>query len=93
MLDNNLKLMANSNNFEEDYFLNQKISQIYNISIIDLLNINTEKLKIIFKNEISSIYRHKLIRQAKTEEYFLPQLYVPPDEKPISMMNINYFKK
>ena len=93
MLDNNLKLMANSNNFEEDYFLNQKISQIYNLSIIDLLDINTDDLKDVFKNEIKAIYRQKIIRQAKTEEYILPQLYVPPDEKPISMMNTNFFKK
>jgi hypothetical protein len=59
MLDNNLKLMANSNNFEEDYFLNQKISQIYNISIIDLLDIYTDDLKNVFKNEIKAIYRQK----------------------------------
>ena len=93
MLDNNLELVANSNNFEEDYYLNQKIFQIYNISIIDLLNIHPKKFKNIFKNEMNNIHHQKLIRQFKTEEYILPQLFVPPGEKPISMMNTNYFKK
>ena len=52
MLDSNLTLMANSNNFEKEYFLNQKILQTYKLSIMDLLDIYPDKLKNIFKNEL-----------------------------------------
>ena len=93
MLDNNLELIANSINFENEYYLNQKIFQIYNINLIDLLSIHPDKLKNAFKNTIQNIHHQKKIRQAKAEEYFLPQLYVAPGEKPISIMNNNYFKK
>ena len=93
MLDNNFQLLANSNNFEEEYYLNQKIFQSYNINVFDLLNISPDKIKDLFKYEIKSIHHQKLIRQIKTEEYILSQLYVPPGEKSSNMMNINHFKK
>ena len=93
MLDSNLELMANSQNFENEYYLNQKIFHIYNIRLVDILNIHPNKLKNVFSNEIKNIQHQKLIRQFRTEEYFLPQLYVPLGEKPINIMNNNHLKK
>ena len=75
MLDNNYELLANSKNFEDEYYLNKKIFQVYNIKIMDILKYNLEKLNKYFENEFNKIEYQKYLRQIKTEEYFISQFY------------------
>ena len=91
MMNNNFELIASSKNFEEEYLLNQKIFQMYDLKIMDILKIKPEKLSEKFKNEFKTIEHQNLIRQIKTDEYFIPQFYVPPGEKNSGMMNPNNF--
>ena len=81
MLDNNFELLANSRNFEDEYYLNKKILQAYNIKILDILKIKQENLTKKFEKEYKKIQEQNLIRQVKIHEYFIPELYVPPVDK------------
>ena len=92
MLDNNFELLANSKNFEEEYYLNQKILYFYHINFLDILKLNSEKIKEKFKEEFQKIQNQNIIRQIKTQEYFVPQLYIPKREKINGLMNSNYLK-
>ena len=101
MISNNYELLACSKNFEEEYFFNKKIFEAYDIKIMDIFQIKQEKLYKFFKKTFAKIDEIKLIRKIKTEEYFLPSLYVQPGEKISGMMNpsnfintkINYLSK
>ena len=68
MLDNNFELLANSRNFEDEYYLNQRIFQAYNINFLDILKIKPEKLNQKFDNEYKKIKFQKLLRQIKIHE-------------------------
>ena len=87
MLNNNFELLSNSINFQDEYYLNQEILHTYNISLIDLLKIKPDKIRTKFEKEFRRIQHQKFIRKIKTEEYFIPQFYVPPNGKFIGMMN------
>ena len=91
MLNSNFELLSNSINFQDEYYLNQKILHTYNISLIDLLKIKPDKIRTKFEKEYRRIQHQKLIRKIKTEEYFIPQFYVPPNGKFIGMMNPKYY--
>ena len=91
MISNNYELLACSKNFEEDYFFNKKIFEAYDIKIMDIFQIKQEKLYKFFKKSFAKIDEFKLIRKIKTEEYFIPSLYVQPGEKISGMMNPNNF--
>ena len=91
MLNNNFELLSISRNFEDEYYLNQRIFQAYNINFMDILKIKPEKLNLKFENEFKKIKYQKLIRQIKTQEYFIPQFYVPTGEKIYGIMNINNY--
>ena len=91
MLNNNFDLLASSRNFEDEYYLNQRILQAYNIKLLDILKIKPEKLAKQFEKEYKTIKYQKYIRQIKTHEYFIPQLYVPPEDKIVSMVSQNSF--
>jgi len=91
MLNNNFELLSNSINFQDEYYLNQKILQTYNISLMDLLKIKQDKIRAKFENEYKRIQLQKLIRKIKTEEYFIPQFYAPSNMKFIGMMNPKYY--
>ena len=91
MLDNNFELLAISRNFEDEYYLNQRLLKAYDIGIMDIVNIKQEKLYNYFKNEFNQIQYKKFMRQIKTEEYFLPLFYSPPGDKTASLMNSNHF--
>ena len=91
MLNNNFELLSNSINFQDEYYLNQKILQTYNISLLDLLKIKADKIINKFEKEYRKIQHQKLIRKIKTEEYFIPTFYAPPTEKFIGMMNPKYY--
>ena len=89
MLDNNFELLANSRNFEDEYYLNKKILQAYNIKILDILKIKQENLIKKFEKEYKKIQEQNLIRQAKIHEYFIPELYLPPGDKISGIKNRN----
>ena len=91
MVDNNMQLLSHSKNFEEDYYLNKSIIQVYNLNFMNILGIKPDKLKKIFKNEYKKIYEEKLKRQVKISEYFISQFYRQSDEKSFEKMNKNYF--
>ena len=91
MLDNNFELLSISTNFEDEYYLNQKLLQAYNIRILDILKINPEKLYTHLEKELKIIQNQKYIRQARTEEYFIPQFYAPSRDKTAEIMNSNHF--
>ena len=91
MLNNNFELIASSKNFENEYLLNQKIFLMYDLKLLDILKIKPEKLNEKFKNEFRIINYQNSIRQIRTEEYFIPQFYVPPGEKNFGMMKSNNF--
>jgi len=91
MLDNNFELLACSRNFEDEYYLNQKLLQSYNIKLFDILKITPGKLNQKFEKELKFIQNQKYIRQIKPEEYFIPGFYVSPEDKIDSMFNHTYF--
>ena len=91
MLNSNLELLACSKNFEEEYYLNQKIIQTYKLKLMDILKINQDKIYEAFKKEFQKIHHQKEIRQFKTEEYFIPQFYSNPEDKNRGLLNPNYF--
>ena len=91
MLNNNFELIANSKNFEDEYYLNKKIFQAFNIGLMDILSIKPLKLHKIFENEFKKIHYQKAVRLAKTEEYFIPQLFVPPGDKVVGIAQTNFF--
>ena len=91
MLNNNFELLANSKNFEDEYFFNKKIIEAYYIKIMDILEIKQEKLYKIFEKTFKKIDNQRLLRKIKTEEYFIPQFYVQAGEKNTGMMNSNHF--
>ena len=92
MLDNNFELIAASRNFEDEYYLNQRLLKIYNIRIIDIFKTKPEKFKKHFKKEYIKINEQKFIKQIKIEEYFIPQLYKQVGSKKNEIINEYYFK-
>ena len=91
LLNQNFEILSNSKNFEREYFLNQNILKTYNIQILDILKIKLQKIEKAFKKELKSIQQQKFLRQAKTDEYFIPQFYVPSSNHITGMMNPLYF--
>jgi hypothetical protein len=77
MLNSNFELIANTKNFEDEYFINQKIFRSYNFNFLDIIKLKEEKIKKIFKNEFEKIKYQKIGRQVKTQEYILREFYVP----------------
>ena len=91
MLNSDLDLLACSKNFEEEYYLNQKIIQTYKLKLIDILKIKEDKINEAFKKEFQKIHHQKEIRQFKTEEYFIPQFYSNSENRNGGLLNPNYF--
>ena len=91
MLNGNFELIANSKNFEEEYFLNQKIFKEYKIKITDILKLKEDKLQKRYYNEYKNIRYQQFIRQVKTEEYFIPNLYIPKGEKNFGITNPSFY--
>ena len=55
MLNHNFNILAISNNFEEDYLLNQKIFQLYNLNLLEILQIKSDKIYQKFENDFKLI--------------------------------------
>ena len=90
-LDNNFELLSHSKNFETEYSLNYSIIRNFNLKLIDIFKIKPENLYKNFSEVFKNIHYQKYIRQAKCEEYFIPQLYVAQGDKNTGIMNPNYF--
>ena len=75
MLNHNFNILAISKNFEDEYLLNQKIFQLYNLNILSILQMKPENLNHKFEKDFKVINQNNLIKQIKTEEYFIPQIY------------------
>ena len=91
MLNHNFDLIANTKNFTDDYLLNQKIFHKYKLKLLDMLKTKPEKITQKFSETFKTIDEQKEIRQIKTDEYFIPQIYVPLGEKNAGMMQINNY--
>ena len=91
MLNNNFNLLAHSKNFENEYGINYNIIHAFNLKIIDIFKIKPEKIYKNFSEIFKNIHYQKYIRQAKCEEYFVPQLYIANGDKSTGIMNPNYF--
>ena len=93
LLDNNFELLSNSKNFENEYYLNQKLFQIYNLGIMEILKLKPDKVYTIFENEFKKINYLKIMKQAKVENYFIPQFYTSSNDKTSEIMNQTNFKR
>ena len=96
MLNNNFELLAHSKNFEEEYSLNKKILQMYDIKLLDVLKITPLKLQKKFASIYKKINNQNIMRKMKIEEYLIPQLYSISDYKNngnINSNNLNILKK
>ena len=91
MLNHNFDLIANTKNFTDDYLLNQKIFQKYQLKLLEMLKTKPEKITQKFSDTFKEIDEQKEIRQIKTDEYFIPQIYVPLGEKNAGLMQINNY--
>ena len=91
MLNNNFEIISITKNFEDEYLLNQKIFHKYDLKLMEILQVKPEKLRQKFEKEFKIINYQNLIRQVKTEEYFIPQLYVQSGESNNGMFNHNNF--
>ena len=91
MLDNNFDILANSKNFEDEYYLNQRLLKTYNIGLLDILKIKSEKLYKIFEKEFMKIHFQKYMRQVKTDEYFISQCYTLYGEKNGKSVSSSFF--
>ena len=91
MFNSNFELLACSKNFEEEYYLNQKIIQVYKLKLMNVLKIKPEKIYKKFKKDFEKIHHQKEIRQYKTEEYFISQLYATSEDKNFGLYNPSYF--
>ena len=81
MLDNNFELLSSTKNFEDEYFLNQRLMKMFNIGLMDILKIGINKLYKVFKLEFNKIHYQKYLRQIKTDSYFIPHLYIESEIK------------
>ena len=91
MLNQNFEIIAISKNFENNYLLNQKIFQIYDLKLMDILNIKPEILNKKLTKDFNLITKQNSIRTAKPEEYFIPQLYKPKEDKNASFIHSKIF--
>jgi hypothetical protein len=86
-----IHLIAHTKNFTDDYLLNQKIFHKYKLKLLEILKTKPEKITEKFSDIFKEIDEQKEIRQIKTDEYLIPQLYVPLGEKSAGMMQINNY--
>ena len=92
LLNNNFELLAHSKNFEDEYYLNKKILQMYDIKIMDIFKIPSRKLHKKFEYIFQKINNQNIIRKTKIEEYLVPQLYSLSGQKNNGIMNSKNFK-
>ena len=87
MINSNFHLLSISKNFENEYSLNQKIFEQYNLNILQILNLKIDNLYQKFEKEF------KIINYNNTEEYFLSQLYTQEGQKNDTIFKISHFNE
>ena len=75
LLNKNYELMAVSENFEKNYDLSMPLIEKFGINILDIFEINLEKLKYDFQEDIKKILNLKHNMEIMTGEYFTKRLF------------------
>ena len=89
MLDINFELIANTKNFEDEFYLNQRLLKIYDIKIMNILRIKPNKLYKEFSNEFNKIQYQKCLGKIKPEGFFTPQFYEVINQNLYNYSNIS----
>ena len=91
LLNKNYELMAVSENFEKNYDMSMPLIEKFGINILDIFEINLDKLKIDFQEDIKKILNLKHNMEIMTGEYFTKRLF-RQNTKAGGKYNLNKFK-
>ena len=91
LLNKNYELMAVSENFEKNYDMSMPLIEKFGINIMDIFEINLEKLKYDFQDDIKKILNLKHNMEIMTGEYFTKRLF-RQNTKAGGKYNLNKFK-
>ena len=91
LLNKNYELMAVSENFEKNYDMSMPLIEKFGINILDIFEINLEKLKYDFQDDIKKILNLKHNMEIMTGEYFTKRLF-RQNAKTGGKYNLNKFK-
>ena len=91
LLNKNYELMAVSENFEKNYEMSMPLIEKFGINILDIFEINLEKLKYDFQEDIKKILNLKHNMEIMTGEYFTKRLF-RQNTKAGGKYNLNKFK-
>lgn len=91
LLNKNYELMAVSENFEKNYDLSMPLIEKFGINLMDIFEINLDKLKYDFQEDIKNILNLKHNMEIMTGEYFTKRLF-RQNTKAGGKYNLNKFK-
>ena len=91
LLNKNYELMAVSENFEKNYDLSMPLIEKFGINILEIFEINLDKLKYDFQEDIKKILNLKHNMEVMTGEYFTKRLF-RQNTKTGGKYNLNKFK-
>ena len=91
LLNKNYELMAVSENFEKNYDLSMPLIEKFGINLMDIFEINLDKLKYDFQEDIKNILSLKHNMEIMTGEYFTKRLF-RQNTKAGGKYNLNKFK-
>ena len=91
LLNKNYELMAVSENFEKNYDMSMPLIEKFGINILDIFEINLERLKYDFQEDIKKILNLKHNMEIMTGEYFTKRLF-RQNAKTGGKYNLNKFK-
>ena len=91
LLNKNYELMAVSENFEKNYEMSMPLIEKFGINILDIFEINLDKLKYDFQEDIKKILNLKHNMEIMTGEYFTKRLF-RQNTKAGGKYNLNKFK-
>ena len=91
LLNKNYELMAVSENFEKNYDLSMPLIEKFGINLFDIFEINIDKLKYDFQEDIKNILNLKHNMEIMTGEYFTKRLF-RQNTKAGGKYNLNKFK-
>ena len=91
LLNKNYELMAVSENFEKNYDMSMPLIEKFGINILDIFEINLDKLRYDFQDDIKKILNLKHNMEIMTGEYFTKRLF-RQNTKAGGKYNLNKFK-
>ena len=91
LLNKNYELMAVSENFEKNYDLSMPLIEKFGINLMEIFEINLDKLKYDFQEDIKNILTLKHNMEIMTGEYFTKRLF-RQNTKAGGKYNLNKFK-